>query len=370
VEEIAFMEKLLSNVRDWNYLTRLAIDHGIGPLLHHKIPMLSNQHLIPAEAKNRLFQSYMRTLARSMHLYEAFREVGTALNLANIKFVVLKGVYLAEKLYQDIGLRLFSDIDLLVAEEDGEKSLEVLKKLGFKSTSEKVVHSPFVEKHLRFVHFPPMVKGDVSVEIHIKLHASSPDYCIDIHSILRDAQTVCISGIDTYTLQNDDLLIFLAVHTDKHFKNGHFQIKGYGDILNSIDSTLFNHEIFLNRCQLHQCEKIVLKHILLILKLTSQPFEKYNLNEYKSFEDKSAIFKFLEFYRGKITLPNPADTLKSDLNSIKDFKSKVRFVWNVIHPDKAFMLNRYKIKNPVYYRAYYFVRYWEGLKALFRKITT
>jgi hypothetical protein len=170
-------------------------------------------------------------------------------------------------------------------------------------------------------------------------------------------------------LQNYDQLIFTAVHADKHFMNGRFQIKGYGDILNITEnlSETFNAEEFMMRCKLHQSENVVLKHIRLIQQYTNQHSKIMHLHEYDTPIDKKFLSRFIEYYRGKTSLPNPAKIINSELKSIHNFKDKLKFFWKVVHPDKAFMIHRYKIKNPAYYRVYYLVRYWEGLTALLKK---
>jgi hypothetical protein len=64
-------------------------------------------------------------------LYDAFPKITEALRNKGIQPVALKGIYLAEHLYPKIGLRQFSDIDLLFRIEDAEKALEVFTRLGF-----------------------------------------------------------------------------------------------------------------------------------------------------------------------------------------------------------------------------------------------
>ena len=366
--DIARMEAYVNEVTDWEYVTQLAIDRGIGPMLNHKIPMLSNKHLIPAEAQQRLQQSYLRTLARGMRLYEAFREVGTALNEAGIKFVALKGVYLAEALYEDIGLRLFSDIDLLVAEEDGERSLEVLRGKGFTSTAETIFQTEFVGKHRKVVHFPPMIKGDISIEVHVRLHGDSPEYKFDIPAMIRDAVPVNIGGIEAHTLNIYDCAVFIAVHADKHFRNGHFQVKGYGDLVNYIDALQEKFKLteFKERCQLHNCTNAVFKHINLADVFIS--FDTMlHWDGIKIDVDKD-VKSFIQFFKGKTIKPNPANSLRKDLAGVDGAWNKLIFLWQMLHPSKAFMVNRYKIKNPANYRVYYVKRYWEGLVALVRKL--
>ena len=365
--DIARMEAYVNEVTDWEYVTQLAIDRGIGPMLNHKIPMLINKHLIPADAQQRLQQSYLRTLARGMRLYEAFREVGTALNKAGIKFVALKGVYLAEALYQDIGLRLFSDIDLLVAEEDGERALEVLRGKGFTSHGEETVQTRFIEEHMEVVHYLPMVKGDVSVEIHIKLHRDEALYRFNIPQMLHDVESVQISEIQASVLRFYDLLIHLCVHADKHFRNGYVQFTGYCDILNLAlkHQDKIDWDAFQGRCKMHGCEDAVFAQLKLL--------ESFHDLEIPIYEIKTALidtekdeFMFKAYLRGQKMIPGYLTQLRKTFKRYPTLWGKIRYVWGLTFPEKAFMVNRYKIKNPANYRVYYFVRVWDVVKRLMK----
>ena len=368
-EELARMERLVAEVQDWNYCTRLAIDRGIGPLLNHKIPMLGNSHLIPTDTQARLQQSYLRTLARSMRLYEAFREVGTALNKAGIKFVALKGVYLAEALYEDIGLRFFSDIDLLVAEEDGERSLEVLRKVGYESPNKKLIISKFVEKNKEIVHYDPIVKGEVSVEIHIKLHRTTRDYHFNIPAMLANAVPAVIYDIPAHVLQPIDLIIHLCVHADKHFKQGHVQFTGYLDIINRLEKYDLSLNELLERCKMHQCEVPVMNQLSLLSEFCGLNYLPEQNNTTNNLKLKSSdIEQFLKIFRGEKIAGYHLAVTMNDYRRLGKPMQFFRYIWDIIHPDKTFMLYRYKIKNPANYRVYYLVRYWEGAKALLKSV--
>ena len=128
--DLEALDALIPLIDDWDYLSRTIIERGIGPLFFNKLSLLSNAALIPEVTRTNLQQAYFRTLSRSMVLYDAFRRVADAFAVNHIQVVALKGIHLAEWLYGDIGLRQFSDIDLLIREEDGEKAQQVLKDAG------------------------------------------------------------------------------------------------------------------------------------------------------------------------------------------------------------------------------------------------
>ncbi|MGC9152074.1 MAG: nucleotidyltransferase family protein, partial [Microbacter sp.] len=180
-DELLQMEQLIPRVTDWNYFLTIVIERGMGPICHKKLPLLSNHASVPEQVRSKLQQAYYKTFSRSVTLYDYFRKVVSAFNQAGIDVVALKGIYLSEYLYQDVGLRQFSDIDLLVKEADGEKCLRILEQLGYSPAVLSL--STFVQQHTEMVHFPPMVSHGVSIEIHTKLHKNSENYRIDLQAV-------------------------------------------------------------------------------------------------------------------------------------------------------------------------------------------
>ena len=112
--ELDHLNDLILIVTDWVYLAENIINRGIAPLLFKKLHLLPNAELIPESARTKLRQAYYLTLSRSMVLYEAFKKVAETYYSNDIQVIALKGIYLSEWLYNDIGLRQFSDIDLLI----------------------------------------------------------------------------------------------------------------------------------------------------------------------------------------------------------------------------------------------------------------
>jgi hypothetical protein len=132
VSELEQLNDLIPHIQDWDSAVTNIIARQTAPLFFKKLPLLSNRNLVPPEATNKLQQAYYRSLSRGMVLYNAFEKLAEAFCAADIRVVVLKGIYLSEWLYGDIALRQFSDIDLLVSEDFAIDCLDVLSDLGYK----------------------------------------------------------------------------------------------------------------------------------------------------------------------------------------------------------------------------------------------
>ena len=110
-------EEILNDVLDWNYIVECSVRQGISPLFYWNLNKISNGKAVPPEVMKNLEKMYYSNLARNMLLYDELSKILTAFKKAGIDTIVLKGAFLAEEIYKNIGLRPMSDIDLLIKRE-------------------------------------------------------------------------------------------------------------------------------------------------------------------------------------------------------------------------------------------------------------
>jgi hypothetical protein len=363
-EELEQLNALIPLIQDWETLTKNIIDRGIAPLLYKKLSLLSNQSLIPEQVQTKLQQAYFKTVSRSIVLYNAFRKVAEALTANGISVIVLKGVYLCEWLYQDIGLRQFSDIDLLVKKEDGEKCLAILDGMGFKPFDSSVTE--FIGGQTEIVHHTPMVLNDVSVEIHIRLHRKSKNYAIKVNDFIQHAVPVTINKVQVKALNLNDLLIHLCVHLDKHFSSGNVQFTSFNDITNilTIHADEIDWVVFADACRIHACEELVFYYLILINKYFNAPIPETVVTKYSHLLKESDEELFVKYLHGFVITTYHVSTHWQNIRQIDDFSSKAHYLLDLIFPPKKFMIQKYNVKNPSLYLFYYPYRYWVGVKGL------
>lgn len=371
VEELEALNAQLALVVDWEEVVLNVIERGLGPLFYTKLSKLPNQTLIPNVNKEQLKQAYYKTLSRGMLMYSVFSKAVEALNANNIKVIVLKGAYLSEKLYGDIALRQFSDIDLLVKEEDGVNCIKVLDQIGFKPFGNSV--KDIIREHTGIVHYLPMVLNGVSIEIHINLHLKSNDYNIKVDEFIDSAIPVSISGANVYALNTYDLLIHLCVHLDTHFVKGGIQFNGLSDIVNVLETYVADivWSDFIESCRYHECERVVFKYLYIAFKYFNVTIPEQIINQYESSlseADEKLFMNYLRGFRGK--LDYSASTHWQIVRNIKGFKNKLNYFMPVVFPTKDFMIQAYSKKNPTLYWLYYPIRLWDGVKGMWKKMSS
>jgi len=396
IAEISSLNQLLPQCEDWDILTTHIIDRGLAPLLYKKLPLLSNSHLIPTQVQTKLRAAYYKTVSRSMMLYGAYHEVIEQFIKAGIPVIALKGMYISEHLYQDIGLRLMSDIDLLVREEDGERCLKLLESLGYSAMPFQKNISEFTDsvgvvsfQESGQAHYRPMLKGEVSVEIHTKLQNTSEQYQQSLTDIWQYAKSVTINGLPALALDNYNLLIHLCLHLHKHNTVlEHVQFTSFADIVNllckiddglppsplkgeqkrksaklqvscnteTVDNSLeelplgrgamdFVWEEFIAKCNLYNAEEPVFKYLLLCREYFNAPLPDYIYEAYKhTFNDfdRDLFYKHLTGYNFAADRDNSAVPVHfRNIKHIKNPLLKLRYVWEVVFPGKEFMIEKY-----------------------------
>jgi len=368
VTELEQINRLILEVTDWDYLTKTLIDRGIAPLLFKKLPLLTNSSLIPDTVRAKLQQTYYITISRGALLLDYFQNIADAISKQSISIIALKGVYLSENLYHDIGLRQFSDIDLLVHEEDGEKCLTILESMGFRATNAMKL-SKFVNEQFDIVHYTPMVLKGVSIEIHIKLHRKEEKYNLLVDELWKNAVPVTVNKRNVFALNINDLLIHLCVHLDKHFQVGKVQFTCLCDITNMLNENeaRFDWEAFTASCQLYKSEEVVFKYLILVNKYMNAPVPADVIDKYNYLltdETEQQFFKYLKGYFGSVSENVSLSAHFYYLKNVKTLSNKVRYILGVLLPPKDFMIQRYKIKQPTLVIFYYPLRWFEGIKGI------
>jgi hypothetical protein len=362
MEEMDALNDLLTQVEDWNSVVDLLIAHGSAPLFFKKLPDLANSNVVPVEISAKLQQVYFKTLSRSTLLYESFRQIMEAFAKANIVPIALKGVYLSEWLYKDIALRQFSDLDLLFRPEEASRCLQILVGMGFKSESSGV--SKFIEKHSEIIHYAPMRRNGVSVEVHIRLNGTNEHSNLKLDRFIQQAEPIILNKVAAKALSLYHLFIHLCVHLDKHFVGGQVQMKCFNDIVNLLDKTkeTLDWNAFLEECRYHKCEKLVIKYLIMAHYFYNVSLPEFILKEHEHLlteADKDQFMIYLHLQHKGIRRYHVATHLKN-LNTLLSPKDKVRYALEFTFPSKTFMLLRYEIKQRHLFALWYPYRWWFG----------
>ena len=350
------IKKRIEEVEDWDYFINTIIERGLAPLFYKKLPLLGA--ILPARVEQLLKKTYYTTVSRNMVIYDAFKELCLVFKMHNNDFLALKGIFLAEWLYGDIGLRQMSDIDLLIREEDAAKAIAAMEQIGYHVIKYKTIVSESADKLADSVvdkdeaaHLPPMLKGILSVELHTKLQYKREEYKQETQEIWDSSRFVTLNGNTVRVLDFYQQIIHICLHLHRH-TGEHVQFTCYSDIVVFLEKFKdeINWDVLIETCVKNGYEVPVFRYMLLAHEymgayLPDNIIEQYSYTVTEI--DRDIFYKHLtgfDFLDVPIESAVPAHF--QNIKLIKNPLLKLRYVWEVVFPGKEFMVEKYSPLNP------------------------
>jgi hypothetical protein len=348
-----------ARVTDWDRFNRLAIRHGLGPMLHRNLDLAGPPIEMPEAVRRSLSTCYYQTLSRNVVLYEHFGRAAGALMTAGIPVIVLKGMFLADRLYGDIGLRQVSDIDILVRDRDLSPARRILTSIGYRQ-AKSFSNSGFMQLMSR-KHLSQFLLNGVAIELHYDLKSNSTDCELNLAEFRDRAREFVVNGTRCYVLCPQDLLIHLCVHLSEHYTSDKFQLSRFVDIAEVINHE--GHEMdwasFERACRRYRCMKEVSWIFNLLMKYfgTNIP-DSFVLEPQAYAKEESAFLNHSSNeFRVPVYLYKNGQVPGA---SFRRFKGEHRF-FRYLFPPLSFMKQRYGTRFGVVAFLYYFVRLKRGL---------
>lgn len=214
------LEALIHPELDWDWTVATALEHGVAPLLYWNTKGLNG---IPQSVGEILKEDYYATLLRNNHRLNNLRILLDAFDQVSILAIVLKGALLAVVFYPDVGLRPFSDIDILVERSQLEDAGVILEKLGYKMGRRNLRRRTLnYGKHLKYV------KGNTVIELHWSLCSPSDKYWVVVPELFETAQQTDMG----MTLSPDKMLLHFCLHLHHH---GYHPLIRFCDVAHLLD---------------------------------------------------------------------------------------------------------------------------------------
>src|SRR5262245_18868620 len=206
---------LLEDRLDWEYLLQLAFRHGVMPLLCRSLETVGAD-LAP--------QRFMKELARAFHanrfhnifLARELIAIVEELKSRGIESLPYKGPVLALSAYQDLALRQFGDLDILIAKEQMSAAKDALSLRGYHAEYElePQAEKEFIDTHHDF----PMMRSDGRVVVEIQWAITEWSFRIPARFdyFRQRAKPLRVLGADLLNLKPEADLIALSVHASIH----------------------------------------------------------------------------------------------------------------------------------------------------------
>jgi len=170
---------------------------------------------VPPEALNTLRTRYYGNEIRNSRLYRGIAPLIGAVGAAGLRAVVTKGARLALTVYPDIGLRPFTDIDLVVHPGDWPGLEKILAGLGYVPDSRGRIRLHPGNRALDWTFAPYYRLGNLLVELHfayLGLHVpfrSEEDFWASVGEVRMDGAVARI-------MSPEYELCYLCLHALQH----------------------------------------------------------------------------------------------------------------------------------------------------------
>jgi len=211
----AGLRELAATEVDWEYLFLLARRHAVVPLLYLQLERHASD-LIPAEKLSQLKKHYLENSARNSILTAELCRLLTSFAAFGIEAIPYKGPVLALFAYDNLALRRFVDLDVIVKKDDVLKAREILLARGY--TPSKSLSLGQQELLLRTQHNMQFSRDNhrLIVELHWEVAPHLFASTVDANSLWQDLATIDLQGMQVRTLSAEDLLFSLCVHGSRH----------------------------------------------------------------------------------------------------------------------------------------------------------
>jgi hypothetical protein len=224
-------KKVRSNSLSWKALVDLANNQLLTPALWVSLKRSGLSDELPLDLVSYLSELHRLSTERNVQLRRQLLQAVRQLNQAGITPVLLKGAaHLVSSTYADPGVRIMSDIDLLVDKDQADTAYDSLLELGYKP-DESCLKDYGSDHH----HCPPLSRpGDYgNVEIHRALMVDGYADILSTGEALADAGSISCEGLSMKVLSPTHRILHNLVHsqlTDANYVTGIIPLRSLNEV--------------------------------------------------------------------------------------------------------------------------------------------
>ncbi len=210
----ARVQEIFHDGVDGQRLLQVAQQHGLVPLLYRRLSTavdLSQPALLEA-----LRQQDEANARRALWLTLELLNIHKHLVARGLEVLPYKGPVLAHRLYGNVALRQFCDLDLLVHAPDLTRVKAALAELGYAPGLRltPAAQRAYLRSGYEYTFDSP--RGRNLVEIKWRILPQFYSISLDVDDFFERAVVVTVEGQNMRTLCDQDLMLVLCVHAAKH----------------------------------------------------------------------------------------------------------------------------------------------------------
>ena len=328
---VARVPELAAAQIDWEYLFLLARRHAVVPLVYLQLERHAAD-LVPHEHLRQFKQNYLENSARNTVLAAEMGRLIGLLDDAGIETITYKGPALAVFAYDNLALRRFVDLDLIVKKSDVLQAREILLAEGY--TPAKSLSRNQQELLLRTQHNMQFSRDShrLIVELHWEIAPHLFASAVSPNKLWQNLTTIDLNGTPVKTLSCDDLLFSLCVHGSRHLWE---RLSWICDVAELLARHSFDWTTLLERAVRSDSERMFLLGLHLAERLLAAPLP----NEVKRRCDSDARLKSLaanvikNLFNGTTHVPATSrEIFQYNLSVRKTLRARARYLVYALRP--------------------------------------
>lgn len=363
-DEILVLNNYLCNEADWNSFYKRILLSGHMGNIYKNFLLLPDKAKIPKNIFSSLKKRYLTIYFNNQQKYNDLESIIEYLHKSNINLIPLKGILLTHFIYQDLGRRSMSDIDLLVKKEDLEKCKAAFITLGWEIVPQ-IEMSKFISKIHNSQH-PYIFKSPnhTVIEIHQHIHSGLTTYQVDINQLWDKSEKISFNRHQISTLNYTDFLLHLCLHLYKHLINSSpISLKHFCDISELINkqSQNISWDRLIEYSYAYKCQIEVREILTICQNYFHTPIPENVINKFTGVSKINTEHLFLAYLKNdqveiKKHTVSDLQYYKLQYKNIDGWFKKRYYLMHIVFPSKQFMINKYKIKYKSLFFLYYFSR--------------
>jgi hypothetical protein len=263
------IEHYLNHHTSYSAIITLALQQGVLPHLYKTLNNLSLDdktfsHLFFTQIK----QHYRSIVQYNMQMSAELIKIMHLFKSHNIQALSFKGPILSQLIYQDISMRQFGDLDILISPDDIEKSIHLLTQNHYQADRLLKHYKKDFFSMVNVLGFEHRSKG-IYLELHWQLLVKNYAIQLDEKLLFQTASYIAIQNQTIATLKQEYMLLYLCIHGSKHL---YARLEWICDIDRCIRQfASFNWELVFKEAKKSHVVRIVLFSLLLSHTLLKTP---------------------------------------------------------------------------------------------------
>lgn len=336
---------------DWDYLFRLARRHSVLPLVYCQLQAHASD-LVPHDRLAQFKLSYQENVARNLLLTSELTTLIRALNEVGIESIPFKGPVLAVLAYNNISLRRFVDLDIIVKKDDVFRARDVLVKAGYESVLNVDQHALLLQTqhNIQF----KRDNGRTIVELHWEVASELFAEAVSATDLWQRLVQIDVNGETVNSMSVDDVMFSLCVHGSRHIWE---RLSWVCDIAELISRQRINWPSLIDRACRTDCERMLYLGLVLANRLfeINVPAEIRSKLETDTQLQRIADVIIPRLFSGTTHVAaSPGEIFRFNFSLRKSWRSRAKYFAFTLKPTDG-DLGRLRLPRPLYF-AYYLTR--------------